>query len=138
VIEGTARTLSPIAKVQVQASIERRCQGIAAANNCTLRFEWHDGYPPTINDPKMSAYVAAVAKTVVGPDRYFEVPRPSMGGEDFAYYLQAVPGCFFLIGVQPLEADGYPPLHSDHFDFTDGAIETGVRMFVELVLQYRR
>jgi len=136
-IEGTARTLSPQARKQIRAAIQRRCEGIAAANNCRLRFEWHDGYPPTINDPAMAAYVANIAKAVVGPDRYFTAPHPSMGGEDFAYYLEAVPGCFFLIGVQPTTASGYPPLHSDRFDFTDDAIAVGIRMFVELVLQYR-
>ena len=46
----------------------------------------------TVNDPEMADYVARVAKRVVGPDRYFPVPRPSMGGEDFAYYLEKVPG----------------------------------------------
>ncbi|QOV89247.1 M20 metallopeptidase family protein [Humisphaera borealis] len=137
-IEGTARTLSPQARDQVRTAMKRRCEGIAAANGCTATFEWHEGYPPMINDPKMAAYVAKVAKQVVGLDRYYEVPRPSMGGEDFAYYLQEVQGCFFLIGVQPVAASGYPPLHSDRFDFTDEAIATGVRMFVELVLQYGR
>lgn len=136
VIEGTARTLSPQARTQVQAAMRRRCEGIAAANNCTATFEWIEGYPPTINDPAMAAYVAKVAKEVVGLDRYFEVPRPSMGGEDFAYYLQEVPGCFFLVGVQPVAATAYPPLHSDRFDFTDDAIANGIRMFVELVLRF--
>jgi metal-dependent amidase/aminoacylase/carboxypeptidase family protein len=60
-----------------------------------------------------------------------------MGGEDFAFYLQKVPGCFFLLGVQPAHLDGYPPLHSDHFDFTDDAIEVGAKMFVELVKDFR-
>lgn len=137
-IEGTARTLSPQARQQIRTAMERRCQGIAAANGCQLRFTWNEGYPPTINDPAMAAYVAKVAKQVVGLDRYYEVPRPSMGGEDFAYYLQQVPGCFFLIGVQPVAADGFPPLHSDRFDFTDDTIAVGVRMFVELVLNYER
>jgi metal-dependent amidase/aminoacylase/carboxypeptidase family protein len=60
-----------------------------------------------------------------------------MGGEDFAYYLEKVPGCFFLVGVEPPGAKGYWPLHSDHYDFTDDAIAVGVRMFVELVKNFR-
>jgi metal-dependent amidase/aminoacylase/carboxypeptidase family protein len=59
-----------------------------------------------------------------------------MGGEDFAYYLEKVPGCFFLVGVEPPDRDGYPPLHSDRYDFTDAALATGMRMFVELVRNY--
>ena len=56
-----------------------------------------------------------------------------MGGEDFSYYLEKVPGCFFLVGVEPPDRDGYPPLHSDRYDFTDAALGVGMRMFVELV-----
>lgn len=136
-IEGTARTLHDAARKQIRESIERRCQGIAAANRCELRFEWIEGYPPTINDPAMADYVAAIARQTFGPDRYYPVPRPSMGGEDFAYYLEKVPGCFFLVGVEPPDRQTYPPLHSDRYDFTDASLEVGMRMFVELVRNFR-
>ena len=56
-----------------------------------------------------------------------------MGGEDFAYYLEQIPGCFFFLGVCPAGREVYPSLHSDRFDFTDAAIGAGVRMFVNLV-----
>ena len=59
-----------------------------------------------------------------------------MGVEDFAYYLKKVPGCFFLVGVSPSNAP-YPPLHSDHYDFTDGALAVGMRMFIELVMNFQ-
>jgi metal-dependent amidase/aminoacylase/carboxypeptidase family protein len=59
-----------------------------------------------------------------------------MGGEDFAYYLQKVPGCFFLVGVEPVDAEFHHPLHSDRYDFTDDAIAVGMRMFVELVRNF--
>ena len=137
VIEGTARTLNEPARNQIRASIERRCTGIADANDCDLRFDWIEGYPPTVNDPAMSDYVSRVAKQTLGADRYYSVPRPSMGGEDFAYYLQQIPGCFFLLGVEPLERDSHPPLHSDRFDFTDDSIAVGIKMFVELVRNFQ-
>jgi amidohydrolase len=135
-IEGTARTLTPNGRKQIATAIERRCAGIAAANDCALRFQWQEGYPPTINDPAMADYVARVAKSAVGTERYFPVPRPSMGGEDFAYYLEKVPGCFFLVGVEPPGQQGYPSLHSDRYDFTDDAIAVGMRMFIELVRRF--
>jgi hippurate hydrolase len=138
-LEGTARTITPHARQMIGPAIERRCAGVAAANGCTINFEWIPGYPPTINDPAMGDYVARIAKQTVGAERYFPVPRPSMGGEDFAYYLEQVPGCFFLVGVEPMEhAGGYPPLHSDRYDFTDAAMAVGMRMFVELVRNFGR
>lgn len=132
-IEGTARTLTAATRMQIAASIQRRCAGIAAACGCDLGFSWVEGYPATVNDPAMSDYVATVARTALGPDRFLPVGRPAMGGEDFAYYLERVPGCFFLVGVQPPGVDAYPSLHSDRFDFTDAAMAVGMRMFVELV-----
>jgi amidohydrolase len=136
-IEGTARTLTPTQRTAIRASIRRRCDHIARANECELKFEWVEGYPPTVNDPKMADYVAKVARATVGNDRFIPVGRPSMGGEDFAYYLQKVPGCFFLVGVEPANAEFYYPLHSDRYDFTDDAIAVGMRMFVELVRGFR-
>ena len=73
----------------------------------------------------MADYVARIAREALASDRYLPVARPSMGGEDFAYYLQKVPGCFFLVGVEPPDANGYHPLHSDRYDFTDAAIGGG-------------
>jgi amidohydrolase len=133
VIEGTARTLSDPARKLIEQSMRRRCEGIAAAAGCQVEFKWEPGYPPTINDPKMADYVAATARQVLGDARFIPAARPAMGGEDFAYYLEKTPGCFFLVGVCPSDRAEYPSLHSDQYDFTDAAMAVGMRMFVELV-----
>jgi amidohydrolase len=135
-IEGTARTLTPAARKLIAEAVERRCAGVASANGCKLEFQWQPGYPPTVNDPAMADYVAKIARQTVGNDRYFPVARPSMGGEDFAYYLEKIPGCFFLVGVEPPDRTGYPSLHSDRYDFTDAAMGVGMRMFIELVRNF--
>jgi amidohydrolase len=135
-IEGTARTLTEPARKLIAKAIERRCFGIAEANDCDVRFDWIEGYPPTINDEAMADYVARVARKALGNERFLPVARPSMGGEDFAYYLQKVPGCFFLVGVVPPGREHYPSLHSDRYDFTDAALGVGMKMFLELVLNY--
>ncbi len=133
-IVGTARTLTDASRAAIQAAIRRRCAGVAMAGDCKLEFDWMEGYPPTINDPAMADYVAQVARKTFGSDRFLLAARPSMGGEDFAYYLQKTPGCFFLVGVEPPgRADPYPTLHSDRYDFTDAAIPVGMRMFIELL-----
>jgi amidohydrolase len=136
-IEGTSRTLNETTRKLVHQRIERRCAAIAASGGCQLRFTWSQGYPPTVNDPDMADYVASIARQTVGAERYVPVGRPSMGGEDFAYYLEKVRGCFFLIGVQPDGRDGYPPLHSDRYDFTDDALAVGVGMFVALAMNFK-
>ena len=136
-IEATVRTLHPEQRKRAQQALERRVRGIAQANNCQLQWEWNEGYPPTVNDPAMADYVASVARQTLGPERFIPIAKPSMGGEDFAYYLEKVPGCFFLVGVEPMDRNGYPSLHSDRYDFTDAAIAVGMRMFVELVRNWK-
>jgi amidohydrolase len=135
-IEATVRTLSREQRELARVALERRLRGIAVANKCELDFAWVEGYPATINDPAMADFVAATARKALGNDRFIPAARPSMGGEDFAYYLEKVPGCFFLVGVQPKGHGACWPLHSDHFDFVDDALAVGMRMFVELVISF--
>jgi amidohydrolase len=135
-IEGTVRTLSEPARKLARQAIQNRCEHIAAAGSCTAKVDWIEGYPATINDPGMSDYVARIAKQTLGEKAFIPVSRPAMGGEDFSYYLEKTPGCFFFVGVQPAEAKTYPPLHSDRYDFADAAIAVGVRMFTALASNF--
>ncbi|MGD1276897.1 MAG: M20 family metallopeptidase [Tepidisphaeraceae bacterium] len=138
VIEGTVRTLGEPTRKLARSAIGQRCQSIAAAGGCSAKLDWFEGYPATINDPAMSDYVAFVARQTLGSDRFIPVARPCMGGEDFAYYLEQIPGCFFLIGVEPpgLGGGAYPSLHSDRYDFLDAAVPVGMRMFVALAINF--
>jgi amidohydrolase len=136
VFEGTARTLSAATRTAVKSAIYRRITAIAVAGRCEAQINWIDGYLATINDPKMADYVAQIARQTLGPARFVPAARPCMGGEDFAYYLEKVPGCFFHIGVQPPNQSTFPSLHNDHFDFTDAAIGVGIRMFVALATNF--
>jgi len=135
-IEGTARTVSRPARAAIKAAALRRIHGIAAASGCTASIDWVEGYPATVNDPAMADYVAKIARQTLGPNRFIPAARPAMGGEDFSYYLEKIPGCFFLIGVAPPDRQPYPSLHNDHYDFTDAALGVGMRMFVELCLNF--
>jgi amidohydrolase len=134
---GTIRTINDTTRQLARRSFERRMAAVAAAHECRFELRWRDCYPPTVNDPAMADYVARVAREALGEDHYVPVGRPSLGGEDFAYYLEKTPGCFVFLGVQPAEAQSHPLLHTDRFDFTDAALATGMRMLVELALRFR-
>jgi amidohydrolase len=135
-IEGTVRTLNDVHRANAQEAMCRRCEAIAAASGGKANFNWIEGYPATINDPASADFVAKIARETLGPDAFLPAARPSMGGEDFAYYLEKVPGCFFFVGTCPPDRKAYPPLHSDHYDFTDSALEVGMRMFLEIVRRF--
>lgn len=135
-IGGTARTLSPETRAAVKAAVERRARGLAEAGRCELKFTWNQGYPPTVNDPAMAQFVADTARRTLGPDAFIPAARATMGGEDFAYYLEKVPGCFFFIGLCPGSQAEYPPLHTPGFDFVDAALETGISLMCALARSF--
>lgn len=135
-ISGTVRTLGDAARNQVREAIRRRCAGVAAAHDCRADFKWIDGYPPLVNDPQMADYVARTARDLLGEGSFAPAARPSMGAEDFAFYLQKIPGCFFMLGVEGLDQTGHPGLHSDRYDFTDAAIAVAAALFVQLVKRF--
>ena len=72
----------------------------------------------------------------LGTEHFVPMAKPAMWGEDFAFYLQAVPGCFFVLGVQPEDRASHPMLHNPYYDFTDAAIPVGIRMFSALALEF--
>ncbi|MEM7807790.1 MAG: M20 family metallopeptidase [Planctomycetota bacterium] len=133
VVGGTCRTLLPETREHARDAMRRRLEAAAAAGRCDVAFTWNDGYPPTVNDPAMTDLVRKVAG-----QRYLPADRPAMGGEDFSYFLERVPGCFFLIGLLPEGRDDYPALHTDRFDFTDDALAVGIETMLGIVRSYAR
>ena len=94
---GTLRTLSPEARARGREAFERICTHVAAAHGCTAEVEIEPGYPPTINDPRAVAVVREIAA-----DAFVELSASNMGGEDFSYVLEKVPGAMAFLGVAPV------------------------------------
>ena len=122
---GTLRTLSPAGRARGRASFERICTHVALAHGCTAEVEIEPGYPATINDPRAVALIRALAG-----DSYIEAPAPSMGGEDFSYVLERIPGCMAFLGVAPGEGDplGRAPLHNPAMMVDEAAMPRGVAL----------
>jgi amidohydrolase len=132
--DGTVRTLTSEVRRQAKEAVFRRVAGVAAASGCVSQVEWEDGYPPTVNDPLVADYVTRIAKASLGNDAFIPLDASSMSGEDFAYYLEQVPGCFIRLGLRPRDAADFPGLHTPQFNFNDDAIETGIRLLVNLAV----
>jgi hippurate hydrolase len=75
-----------------------------------------------------------LATRYAGAENVAELPRPSMGAEDFAYMLEQRPGCYFFLGTKRTERD--PPLHHPKFDFNDDILPLGTSFWVELAEDY--
>ncbi|GAA1242598.1 M20 family metallopeptidase [Prauserella halophila] len=139
-VEGTMRTLSDSARATMRAEVEKVCEGIAAAYGCRVQVDLTPGYPVTANDPDEAARVLDLASAVLGPDNAIALPDPIMGGEDFSYVLQRVPGAFALLGgcppdVDPAEA---PANHSNRVNHHEDAMTHGVAMHAAYALSALR
>lgn len=132
-LQATVRALNPATRQQLQLAIRRRLGAIADAYEVTLELDWLDGYPPTVNDPEMADYVRDVARRVFGADGYIPAGAPCMGGEDFAYYLEKIPGCFIMLGLCA-PGEKYPNVHQPRFNFNDDALPTAIRLLAELAI----
>ncbi|MFN4243055.1 MAG: M20 family metallopeptidase [Tepidisphaerales bacterium] len=130
-LAATVRTLSPETRQATRIALQRRCKGVAAAHGCVAEVEYEQGYPVTCNDAGCFDRVRQAAEAARLP--FHVAPSPVMGGEDFAYYLQAVPGAFFFVGVRPAGQSEYPSLHNERYDFTDAALPACTAMFLQLV-----
>lgn len=133
-LEGTFRALTEKVRERTADSIRRIAESTAAAFRATARVTFgDDGYAPLINDNAMADRVREVTRNILGPDALFELDHASMGAEDFAYYLQKVPGAIFYLGNHSPATPH--PIHSPYYIFNDEAIPIGMRMFCNLALR---
>jgi amidohydrolase len=119
--EGTARSLEPGLRERLKARIGEL--GTAVASMWGLRFEYdyEDGYPPLVNDAAASDAMEEGCRAILG-SRVKRMTMPSMGGEDFAYYLGKVPGAFWFFSTQaPGRGIGFPN-HNPRFDLDEGLL----------------
>ncbi|MFG0256302.1 MAG: M20 family metallopeptidase [Phycisphaerales bacterium JB043] len=133
-LTGTVRTLRETTRALAEERFRALVERIASAHGCEASVDWKVGYPVTSNDARLVDHWRALAVERVGEARVVDVPQPFMGGEDFAFYGERVPSCFFLLGLCPEGETDPALLHTPGFDFNDEAIPLGVEMFVRLAL----
>ncbi len=122
----------------LQERVRQVCEHTARAMGATATVDLHEGYPVTVNDPKLSEWIISVGREVLGPDRALPTDPPSMGAEDFSFYCEKVPAVMFRLGIRPPEMDTYPSLHNPQFNFNDDALPIGIRMLSELAIRFLR
>lgn len=135
-LAGTIRTLRPETRTKTIALVKQVAEQTAAALGARADVRIRDGYPAVINDMAASEMVADVARETVGAKRVDTGVPPSMGGEDFAYYAQRIPGAFWRLGVGTGEPAKRPQLHQPTYNFPDEALADGVRMHCEIARRF--
>jgi amidohydrolase len=133
-IGGTVRSFRPQTQDMIERRIEEVIRGTAAACGATAEFNYRRGYPPTVNHAAEAEFACDVAAEISGNDKVNRNVSPTMGGEDFSYMLQAVPGAMVWLGNGPGEGGCY--LHNAKYDFNDSALPYGVSFFVRLAERF--
>jgi amidohydrolase len=129
-IEGTTRYFDPELGKKMPIHMERIVKGVCDSMGASYEIAYETPYIPTINNPKVIDIGRTIATEVLGPACWEDLENPSMGGEDFSYYITEYPGAMFRIGMGRKSA----PLHSARFDFNDNALKNGVLFLVSFAL----
>ena len=131
---GTVRTFKEKTRVLIQNKLNDTAKGIAKANGGDVEFIYKPGYPPTINTKDESIFASEVAKNLVGDKNVITDVEPSMGGEDFSYFLNKKPGSYLYIGQKDENHKAH--LHTTKYDFNDNLLPIGVNFWVDLVKSF--
>jgi hippurate hydrolase len=132
-MKGTARWFQPEVGDQIEAAVHRLVEGIAASFGATAEVRFQRHAPSTVNDAEATALAVDAARSVAGADGVREMRTPTMGGEDFAFMLNAKQGSYLMLGSARGSDD--PALHHPKYDFNDEILPIGASWWATLVEQ---
>ena len=125
-LEGTIRSAHPETRNCLIAALQRLIKGVADMSNAEIELEFLDGMPAVINDDQAARIARNAAVDLVGKEQVGSQEAPSLGGEDFAFYQQHVPGCLVRFGAQ-IAGDQVGPAHSGRYDFDEKVLGYGAQ-----------
>lgn len=131
ILEGTIRAQHEQVRQSLHRSIARIAESIGHLHGANVTTDFHVGTPPLINSPEMASIARRAAVDVVGESAVRELHTANMGGEDFAYYLEHIPGAYIRYGAQLQGRESFPA-HSGQFDFDERALGVGAAWLVRV------
>ncbi|HBQ20478.1 MAG: hypothetical protein A2Z91_07530 [Deltaproteobacteria bacterium GWA2_38_16] len=132
---GTVRTMSTDMWKKMPKLIERTVKGVTSAYGASYELKYERSAPVTINDKKMADFVAEVAASVVGSKNVVRDER-TLGGEDFSFMLNEVPGCFFFVGSKNEKKELTSSHHNPHFNIDEACLPLGVEIMKKIAQEY--
>ena len=133
VLEGTTRTFNPDIRNKFPKIIERIAKDTAATYRAQAESEYTFGTPTVINDPHYAQLVAGSVKKLRGPEA-LSLLGPIMGGEDFAAYLEKVPGAIAFLGVGNAAVKANYPQHHPQYNVDENALELGAGLYAQVAI----
>ncbi|MEM0322076.1 MAG: amidohydrolase [Thermoprotei archaeon] len=133
-LTGTVRTLDDATRGLVRDELKRLLEGVCSSMGLSYEFEYEEGYPVVINNPDVAKVVEAAVVDVLGEGAVLH-PDPVMGGEDFGYYMQKIPGAFYFLGVGNPTKGITSPQHSPTYNLDEDALKHGVAILCNATLK---
>lgn len=134
-LRGTVRTLDDRIRKGIPQKMKRIIKGVTRAMRGNFELDYRFGYPVLVNDSAVTGFVREIAAKVVGNKRVIEI-EPTMVGEDMAFFLRKVPGCFFFVGAGKRAKHMNIPHHNPSFDFDENAMLIGAEILSKVALDY--
>ena len=131
---GTLRTANKALREMMMRRISETSEGVAKAMGCRAEARVEEGYAALVNDEAHCARVLDTARRLFGKDAALVKDAPSMGGEDFSYFLDRAPGAFFHVGCSPDAEHIGAPLHSEKFCPDERCMEIAIAMEAALAM----
>lgn len=133
-IKGDTRSFTPVIQQLIEERMRKICESISEMHGAECQFEYTHEFSPTINDAVCTEFAVKAAKNVVGDEHVNLNCEPLMGSEDFAKFLDVLPGNFVFIGTgNNKDNTDMIPLHNSLYDFNDDVLEIGAEYWAELV-----
>jgi amidohydrolase len=131
-MEGTVRYYDGALHALIRDRIESLAAGVCGSLGCTHELDYREGYIALANDPGMVGFARGVVERCLGPGAWNDSDPRTMGGEDFSYFLRAVPGALLRLGL----GEGWPRLHTPEFDFNDGSLAAGILFLAAAAVEF--
>jgi amidohydrolase len=136
-ITGTIRTVDPKTRLRVREDFKQIVTGIANAMGVEADIFIKEGYAATVNNDDMVALTRAAAAKVLGDENVYKTGETTMGGEDFAYFCEAAPGCNFRLGVNSAKT-GNASVHNATFMVDMDALPIGTAVYAQIAMDFLR
>lgn len=136
-ISGTLRFLDPETRRMLQERVKTICENIALAMRGEAEVEFSYGPPSLINDRQMTEKLIQASRELLGEESVLEVPEPTMGGEDMAFFLDKVPGTFFFHPSCAGDGTDFPH-HHPKFDIDENVLWTGAAVMANFALTWQK
>ncbi len=133
---GTIRTFAPGLNDIIADKIKKLLEGITASMGGSFILKINRGYPTLHNHSEMVELVESAAKEIIGEENIINIQKPRLGAEDFAYFVQEVPGAFWRLGCKDPKSNIELSDHSSEFDIDEDSLPIGVAMHIKTVLNF--